>query len=253
ETFKFSDTHRNSLASVLINCSERKNTQHIAEIYKQVIRKNHRKTRNSKSFDEDKNNHICKTINAFLSKHHMLPHSKLAPFVSDFSKCVDNSNSTITSNSVQNKSGNSISDFTKKVANIIFEHNVAEAFEAQCSNACEKKDIKRIKRLIIDGKVNSDMQVRADNNSSCPILIWATSKGYFDIACLLLNNKANINIQDAAGRTSLMHATLNGHSKILKLLIANGADQTIRDSNGYTALMLAHKCNNSDAINLLSK
>lgn len=62
---------------------------------------------------------------------------------------------------------------------------------------------------------------------------------------LLINHKADVNIQDKDRRTALMHSLLEVSSEeALKLLIDNGANLTIRSNNGKTAFDIAkeHSC-----------
>lgn len=58
-----------------------------------------------------------------------------------------------------------------------------------------------------------------------------------DIVALLLKYNANVNAQDAWGRTPLHYATFNAElysPKIVKLLLENNADPDIKDKNGLT-------------------
>ncbi|TWR31636.1 ankyrin repeat domain-containing protein [Mucilaginibacter pallidiroseus] len=60
----------------------------------------------------------------------------------------------------------------------------------------------------------------------------------------LLNKGANINAQDADGRTPLIIAASNGQERIARLLLCcSNPDVDVKDNNGNTALMLA--CQNN--------
>ncbi|MDQ3290086.1 MAG: ankyrin repeat domain-containing protein, partial [Bacteroidota bacterium] len=78
-------------------------------------------------------------------------------------------------------------------------------------------------------------------------------KGYAEIAQLLIDNGADLNIQNGSGGTALMFATMFGRNKLVKLLTEAGADLTIRDSRGLTALDMAIGQGNDEAIPYLNK
>ena len=56
---------------------------------------------------------------------------------------------------------------------------------------------------------------------------------------ILIDNGANINMQNNTGSTALMMSTVYSSSSIVKLLIDHGADPNLQNARGYTALMLA--------------
>ncbi len=76
-------------------------------------------------------------------------------------------------------------------------------------------------------------------------------KGYADIAQLLIDNGAELDLQHGNGGSALMFATMFGRNEVLKLLIAHGADKTILDSRGLSVLDLAMQQNNLAAVELL--
>lgn len=56
----------------------------------------------------------------------------------------------------------------------------------------------------------------------------------YDKACILLNNKADVNAQTITGTTLLHWAAVDLSTEVIVLLLANGADPTITDMWGYT-------------------
>ena len=60
-------------------------------------------------------------------------------------------------------------------------------------------------------------------NSDCVPLISTVEKGFLQIVEVLLAAKANVNIEDANGRTALWHAQNNGHEDIVEVLLASNA------------------------------
>jgi ankyrin repeat protein len=50
------------------------------------------------------------------------------------------------------------------------------------------------------------------------------------------DSKSMLNVQDATGRTTLIHAALQGRSDSVELLLAYGADPDVLDNHDKTAL-----------------
>jgi hypothetical protein len=82
-----------------------------------------------------------------------------------------------------------------------------------------------IRLLIFSGRIKINEK---NNNGETPLLIAAKNK-YFDAVQLLINNKANSNIQDKMGDTSLHKAAMSGEKGIYDFLIKNGADENIEN------------------------
>lgn len=89
-------------------------------------------------------------------------------------------------------------------------------------------------RLLLDygAKINV-----VDDCDGTP-LINAATKNRSEIVALLLERKANINDADESGFTALMCAAMNGGIETVRVLIENGADTTLRDLDGETAAEL---------------
>ncbi|KAG9330811.1 hypothetical protein JZ751_021961 [Albula glossodonta] len=68
----------------------------------------------------------------------------------------------------------------------------------------------------------------------------------------LLENQADPNIQDKAGKTALMHAcsAQAGH-QVASLLLSNGADPSLEDRGGASALVYAINANDQETLRLL--
>lgn len=85
------------------------------------------------------------------------------------------------------------------------------------------------------------------NNTAGKTPLWIScSKGHFDIAKLLIDNGAYVNIPDSDSMPPLAVACFNGHSKIAQYLIDRGADlkkSAIKTKNydGQTPLFFACK------------
>lgn len=78
-------------------------------------------------------------------------------------------------------------------------------------------------------------------------LMLAVSHGRKDMAKLLLDAGAAVNIQDEDGSTALMCAAEHGHTDIVRLLLAHpDCDSSIVDVDGSSALKIALEAGNRD-------
>lgn len=104
-----------------------------------------------------------------------------------------------------------------------------------------------IAQILINAKANVNIQV----NQNMTPLMYAMLYKRATIAQALLTAHADINAQNANGRTALHIAALSGFPDLVKLLIASHADLTIQDKQGETALHEAILANNYEIIALL--
>jgi ankyrin repeat protein len=76
-------------------------------------------------------------------------------------------------------------------------------------------------------------------------------KGYLNIAELLIEHRANLDLQHGNGGTALMFAAMFGRNETLKLLLDNGANRHITDVRGQTALAIAAQQGNQEGAAML--
>jgi predicted RNA-binding protein YlqC (UPF0109 family) len=79
----------------------------------------------------------------------------------------------------------------------------------------------------------------------------AIQNGHIEIIKLLLDNKADVNIQRLDGTTALMDAVYRGKGDIAKLLIENGANVNACTKDGCTVLAIATLKGRKDILLLL--
>jgi hypothetical protein len=90
-----------------------------------------------------------------------------------------------------------------------------------------------VKRLLSIRNIN--VNVKDDRKGWTP-LHYAAWKGHVEIARLLLQNGAEVNVRSNGGSTPLHCSAWNGHVDILHLLVENGADLEAQDNDGERAL-----------------
>ncbi|EFQ25939.1 uncharacterized protein GLRG_01083 [Colletotrichum graminicola M1.001] len=77
------------------------------------------------------------------------------------------------------------------------------------------------------------------SNSGRSVLVYECKIGNIEVAQMLLDMGANIDVTGIGGQTALIAASMNGHLDVVKLLLNNGADISDIDDNGYTSLGVA--------------
>lgn len=82
-------------------------------------------------------------------------------------------------------------------------------------------------------------------------LIQAAKNGQKDMAKMLLENGANVNVRGSWGRSPLSSAVQNSHKEIVMLLADNGADIEILDYEKQTPLWVAAHLREADMVKLL--
>ena len=85
-----------------------------------------------------------------------------------------------------------------------------------------------IARMLIDAGANLDIQ---DDQGQTP-LHWAAKYGREEIARMLIGAKADVNVQDKWGSTPLHGAARWGYEEISKMLIGAGANKDVQDNKG---------------------
>jgi hypothetical protein len=98
-----------------------------------------------------------------------------------------------------------------------------------------------VKRLLSIRNIN--VNVKDDEFGETP-LDNAALNGHIEIARLLLQNGAEVNVRNNYGNTPLHYAAENGHVDILHLLVENGADLEAQSNYGERALHYAARYGN---------
>jgi uncharacterized protein len=104
-----------------------------------------------------------------------------------------------------------------------------------------------IATMLIEAHADVNIQ---DNNGTTPLML-AASLGQTEMAQKLIKAKADLNTQDQNGQTALITAAQEGYSDIVKVLLAAQADQKLVDADGKSALAYAKEANLAQIISLL--
>uniref|UniRef100_UPI00358F2F97 ankyrin repeat and death domain-containing protein 1A-like isoform X2 n=1 Tax=Myxine glutinosa TaxID=7769 RepID=UPI00358F2F97 len=101
--------------------------------------------------------------------------------------------------------------------------------------ACKQNNIEKVKHFLNKRRV----QVNSVNLSGQTALHWAVGSGNDEVVNILMQNKANADLQDKYGMNSLHLAAWFGHLEILRHLVMSGGDISRRNMNGYSLLHCA--------------
>uniref|UniRef100_A0A8C8APT5 Ankyrin repeat domain 55 n=1 Tax=Otus sunia TaxID=257818 RepID=A0A8C8APT5_9STRI len=123
----------------------------------------------------------------------------------------------------------------------------SSVFDQHKGDAAEEIDLTVVYQAAANGDVNTlTAVIREDpsileccDSEGCTPLMHAVSGRQVDTVKLLLKMGANLNTQDACGRTSLSLATYLGWLEGCVSLLRNGAKQNIPDKNGRLPLHAA--------------
>ncbi len=118
------------------------------------------------------------------------------------------------------------------------------ADDQTCINAARDGDIATVRAYI-----NKGGNVNALNPYGGTAIMFAARAGHTEIAKLLIEAKANLNIQGKyAGTTALMWASQYDNIEIVNLLIEAKANVNLKNHSGQTALKLAEENGNYEIV-----
>jgi ankyrin repeat protein len=117
--------------------------------------------------------------------------------------------------------------------------------------ACIAEDVATIRKLI-DRGVNINEYFEVNGQGLTPLMI-SISQQNTEIAKLLIDAGADINLRGYKGGSALIFAIVVNNLDTVKLLLDAKADLEIKDNNGYTALYYAVEAENLELTDLLIK
>ena len=106
-----------------------------------------------------------------------------------------------------------------------------------------------VAELLLERGAEVDVQ---NENQETPLHL-TSEDGVLEIARMLIKRGSNVNSQDTRGWTPLHSAARNGHLDVVKLLLDSGADIGMRDGSDKTAFDIALDNGKRDVVNFLAK
>ena len=139
------------------------------------------------------------------------------------------------------------------VAHLIFTHPEAVNLYAgdgftPLSLACYFGQFEVARYLVLKG---ADVNLPSKNGFNVYPLHSATAGNYTNIARMLVDNGAQVNVKQQEGSTPLHSAAQNGNLELLILLLENGADVNIRLESGKLPADLAREKGFDDIAEIL--
>lgn len=109
------------------------------------------------------------------------------------------------------------------------------------------RDFESVKSLLKKGADINQVGLYRDGSA----LHLAARSGQQEIAQLLIDSGATVDIRDLSDYTPLHNAAWNGNLDIVKLLLNSGADITARNYSGLTPLACAYRNNQIEVIEFI--
>ncbi|KAF2711785.1 hypothetical protein K504DRAFT_500428 [Pleomassaria siparia CBS 279.74] len=109
-----------------------------------------------------------------------------------------------------------------------------EALQGLFTLAASNGELERVQRLL-NGKAKEYIDVNHVDTEGTPPLVYASCFGHDDVAQILIEVGAKVDVQDKNQWTPLMWAMTNRHKAIVKLLLDNGASTEVKSAGGRTA------------------
>jgi len=117
------------------------------------------------------------------------------------------------------------------------------------ANGSTREELK-INETIVD----NPMRIPSESNvgsKSAETIHEASSQGHKEVVQLLLEKKADTEVNDKYGWTPLLYAARDGHKEVVQLLLENNADIEAKSSNGRIPLVFAAEKGHKEVVQLL--
>ncbi len=139
------------------------------------------------------------------------------------------------------------SDDYSTISEILKNANSAEAASQVLEHGCRDGNY----QLVLAAIQNSDVVDIQGIIEKKHLLYTACCNGYFNIAALLLEKGAPVDLQEDERWSALMIASLNAHLQVVKLLLEKGARIDLQEDDGWSALMIASENGRSEIVHIM--
>eukprot|EP00808_Paulinella_micropora_P026687 g29926.t1 len=104
------------------------------------------------------------------------------------------------------------------------------ADEQSLLKACSTGNLEEVKQLL-DRATPVNVNV-TDQSEGCTGLMHAAKEGHKEVATILVDKLADLNLQDQKGQTALLHSCISKHVALVELLTAMGANLELKNKEG---------------------
>ncbi|OAD00324.1 hypothetical protein MUCCIDRAFT_153949 [Mucor lusitanicus CBS 277.49] len=145
------------------------------------------------------------------------------------------------------ESNRQISEMLSSTTSASSAHSLDEDFEVEeeldqdskkwttlFTRAASNGDVAKVKEMLSDEGIRQHIDINARDNDGTPPLIYAACFGKTEIAKILIEAGAQIDVQDSFGWSALMWATNNSHEALVKILLEHGASSQTKSAKGRT-------------------
>lgn len=114
----------------------------------------------------------------------------------------------------------------------------------------EEGHIRRLSHAVENGDIDVDEKRPSDGNTALHI---ACAKGHQELVQFLLDEGADVNVQNSVGETPLHLAVLHQHPAIVHVLLKYGPDISLSSDVGGSPLLYAASSEQTDVLKLLKQ
>lgn len=98
-----------------------------------------------------------------------------------------------------------------------------------------------VAKLLLEKGAKVDLLDRTDGGSGSSALMLACQNGHYAVAKLLLEKGAQVDLQSDTGTTALMSACSNEHFEVATLLLQHGAQRDLMDVFGQSVVAVSEE------------
>ncbi len=125
---------------------------------------------------------------------------------------------------------------------------MAIEYRTELARAVADDDIDRVRELIAQGE---DVNGKDDNYDKITPLFIAVENGNVEIARVLIEFGAKVNVRDDEKQTPLMRLDSDATVELVELLVANGSKVNLTDNENNSALIIAAEDASTDVVRAL--